>query len=77
MRPTEEAGVFFGQATSSAFSAGAFADKNDRAMQYEAKALNQIANGLEALSRGMRATYILLEEVKKLLERQNNQRLGP
>lgn len=74
MRPTEEAATFFGQATSSAFSAGSFADKNDRAAQFEAKALNQIANGLEALSRGIRATYILLEEVKRLLERQNIQR---
>jgi len=71
MRPTEEAIDFFGKATSSAFSAMSFADKTDRAAHFEGKALNEIANGLEALSRGLRATYMLLEEVKKVLERQN------
>ena len=65
-RPTEEAQTYFllanrlfGQLVTSSGDMGKFAT-----------GLGNLAQGLEKLSTGLRATYIELEEVKRLLQQQ-------
>ena len=73
-RPTEDARYFFLSAERNANSAiirlGAFPATNDLLVQKESlQAIWSLAVGLEHLSVGLRATYILLEEVKGAIKR--------
>jgi hypothetical protein len=73
-KPTEEAIVHFGIAKTHTQLAHQYAlkDKGDSAM-FNANlvvSLYEIADGLANLATGLRATYILLDEVKRLLEQQ-------
>jgi hypothetical protein len=71
MRPTEEAERSFTYATNKFASIPSQGD-----VHAQNNALNNLANGLLHMNRGLRATYMLLEEVKTLLERQALQRPG-
>lgn len=73
-KPTEEAIVHFGIAKTHSRLAHQIAtkDKGDSAM-YNSNlviSLYEIADGMASLATGLRATYILLDEVKRLLEQQ-------
>ena len=73
-KPTEDAEKFFQSAESNANFAiirlGAFPATADQLVQKELlQAIWSMAVGLEHLSVGLRATYILLEEVKGLIKR--------
>ena len=69
MRPTEEAEHYFFQAQG-AFTRGLTADAIDSSAVAELAGLTNAMQGLVSLSKGVRATYMLLEEVKGLLHRQ-------
>ena len=70
-KPTEEARIHFGIAKTHSREAHVIAAKEkDMFKANSAVALFEIADGLENLTTGIRATYILLEEVKNLLEQQ-------
>lgn len=73
-RPTEQARQNFDRAkTHSAMAHQISAREKDQEAMYRshsAVSLQEIAEGLGNLTTGLRATYILLEEVKRLLERQ-------
>jgi hypothetical protein len=66
--PTNEAERFFTQAQNS-FTRGLLASK-DLDVKDQLAGLSNIAQGLGNLAVGVRATYMLLEEVKALLQRQ-------
>lgn len=72
-KPTDEARFQFGMSQSQTKLAHQISmrDKSSEGMykSHIAVSLHQIAEGLNAMATGMRATYILLEEVKRLLER--------
>lgn len=68
-RPTELAESYFRQAQGS-FTRGMLSEKNDSTTTSELAGLVNITEGLVHLSTGLRATYILLDEVKRLLEQQ-------
>jgi hypothetical protein len=65
-RPTELAESYFRQAQGS-LTRGMLSDKIDSTTTSELAGLVNIAEGLVHLSTGVRATYILLEEVQRLL----------
>jgi hypothetical protein len=67
--PTRLAESYFYQAQG-AFTRGQLGATNDLTAGDNFAGLNNIAQGLANLAVGVRATYILLEEVKRLLERQ-------
>lgn len=73
-KPTESARVHFGIAQTHSRMAHQIAakDKGDEGMYRSniSVAIYELADGLNDLTTGIRATYILLEEVKRLLERQ-------
>ena len=73
-RPTDSAKIHFGIAQTHSRMAHQIAakDKGDDGMQksHVAVAIYELADGLNDLTTGIRATYILLEEVKRLLEQQ-------
>lgn len=73
-RPTESAKMHFGIAQTHTRMAHQIAakDKGDDGMYKSnvAVAIYELADGLNDLTTGIRATYILLEEVKRLLEQQ-------
>jgi hypothetical protein len=66
--PTNEAERYFTQAQNS-FTRGLLGTTNPDVRDQVAR-LSNIAQGLGNLAVGVRATYLLLEEVKTLLERQ-------
>ena len=80
-RPTESAKTHFDYAVRTAKAAAVTLGKNDLISPNEMQlgnynhvaAVAHMAKGLSDLSVGLRATYILLEEVKNLLERQRRQ----
>lgn len=68
-RPTENATFKFNKAYSFADKAGAYyqvtrGGDEEKGNQYLASAIRELASGLEHLSTALRATYILLEEIK-------------
>jgi hypothetical protein len=67
-KPTEMAKIFFSAAANTA-SPGIVG--NGIGPKDLANVLHKIAAGLEEMATGLRATYILLAEVKELLRRQN------
>ena len=71
-KPTDKARSQFGMAQSQAKHAHMISmKKKDESGRYDshvAVSLFDIAAGLEAVATGMRATYILLEEIKRALE---------
>ena len=73
-KPTESARVHFGIAKTHSQMAHQIAAKHmdDEAMQKSHMAISvyELADGLNDLTTGIRATYLLLEEVKRMLERQ-------
>jgi hypothetical protein len=69
MTPTELAESYFRQAQGS-LTRGMLSEKNDSITTAELAGLVNLAEGLVHLSTGVRATYILLEDVKRLLEQQ-------
>lgn len=81
-RPTERAKKNFGYAGGSANQAshqikraGPLSnDALDRLYEYNlAEAVSYLAQGSMAMADGLRATYVLLEEVRRLLEQQRRQ----
>ena len=70
-RPTDKAIKDFGVAANKAYLAASMKDPVQLAW-----AVNKLADGLIDMATGMRATYILLEEVKGLLLRQNSALAG-
>lgn len=68
MRPTDISTVLFKTASDSAHRA---MERNDTPeyMKDLSHAISNMAAGLENLSTGLRATYILLEEVKNLQQK--------
>ena len=73
-RPTDSAKIHFGIAQTHSRMAHQIAakDTGDDGMykSHVAIAINELADGLNDLTTGIRATYILLEEVKRFLELQ-------
>ena len=79
MKPTEAAQQSFGSGEESAYRAhlkyselpslSAKADSRQLGDMALANAVHSLARGLRNLSVGLRATYQLLEEVKRLIER--------
>ncbi len=71
-KPTESARVHFGIAKSHSQMAHQIAAKNqgDEGMQksHMAIAVYELADGMADLATAVRATYILLDEVKRLLQ---------
>ena len=71
-RPTESARSSFGRAKTNSRMAHTESTKLKGAEQmyrsHLAISVHDFAEGLESLTTGIRATYILLEEVKRLLE---------
>jgi hypothetical protein len=74
-RPTEQASYFFKKAYNFADQAGAYyqvtrqGGSDEMGNRYLSAAVRELANGLEHLSDGLRATYMLLEEVKNGAQR--------
>lgn len=68
-KPTEDAERFFNQAQG-VFVRGMLDEKGATAMSSEFAGQINAMQGLVHLSVGLRATYLLLEEVKGLLSRQ-------
>lgn len=72
-KPTDEARSRFGMAQSQAKLAHQISmkEKGDTGMykSHIAVSLYEVTTGLNAMATGLRATYILLEEIKRLLER--------
>jgi hypothetical protein len=70
-RPTQQANYKFQKAYGFADQAGAFyqitraGGSNEMGNRYLSSAVREMAEGLQHLSDGLRATYILLEEVQK------------
>jgi hypothetical protein len=74
-RPTDSAQMMFNLSTElSRAAAHSAKNKGDVAQEGVALAVNHIAQGLSHLSEGLRATYILLEEVQRSVKR--TQRFG-
>jgi hypothetical protein len=75
-KPTEQARLHFGIAQQHSRLAHQISAKenNDVGMQksHMAISLYEIAEGMSELATGIRATYILLDEVKKLLEQRRS-----
>ena len=73
-RPTDSAKIHFGIAQTHSRLAHQISAKNqDNEAMYKshvAVAIYELSDGLNDLTTGIRATYILLEEVKRLLEQQ-------
>ena len=69
-RPTESAQAFFGLALLNYQQAVIKADVNSADLRLALGDID-VARGLSDLSVGLRATYILLEEVKSLLQSQS------
>jgi hypothetical protein len=73
-RPTDSAKIHFGIAQTHSRIAHQIAAKDQgddgRYKSNVAVAINELSDGLNDLTIGLRATYILLEEVKRLLEQQ-------
>lgn len=67
-KPTEMAKLFFSAAANTAFP-GILG--NGIKPKDLANVLHKIAAGLEEMATGLRATYLLLAEVKELIRRQN------
>ena len=71
-RPTESARASFGRAKTNARMAHGESTKLKGADQmyrsHLAISVYDLAEGMESLTTGLRATYLLLEEVKRLLE---------
>jgi len=67
MRPTDQAIEAFGRATNTALLAHTTKDSAKLAL-----AVNALSGGLIHLATGLKATYILLNEVKGQLQRQNS-----
>ena len=67
-KPTEMAKMFFSTAANTAFP-GVMG--NGIGPKELANVLHKMAAGLEEMATGLRATYILLAEVKELIRRQN------
>ena len=65
-KPTEMAKMYFSYAANTAFP-GIQAGMNNKV---QADVLHKIAAGLEEMATGLRATYILLSEVRDLLKQQ-------
>jgi hypothetical protein len=69
-RPTQEASFKFKKAYTFADQAGAFYQvgrvgaSDEMGNRYMSAAVRELASGLQHLSDGLRATYILLEEIK-------------
>ena len=63
-RPTESAFGYFNEAVVSAKRFGHVKDQRDLGV-----AIENLGYGLMDLSKGLRATYILLDEVKGLIQR--------
>ena len=74
-RPTEMARMFFSTAANAAFPG--IMRNNGIESKELANVLHKIAAGLEEMATGLRATYILLEEVRELVRRQNDQMSHP
>lgn len=72
-KPTEMAKMFFSTAANTAFP-GILG--NGIGPQDLANILHKMAAGLEEMATGLRATYILLAEVKELIQRQNSPPVG-
>ncbi len=66
-KPTEMAELFFSNAANTAFPG---INKNGISSADMANVLHKLAGGLEEMAIGLRATYILLSEVKVLIQRQ-------
>ena len=66
-KPTDAARVKFGQ--TQMMSANISYQSKDNTTIQSAASISLIAEGLADMTTGIRATYILLEEVKRLLER--------
>jgi hypothetical protein len=64
-KPTEYADLMFSAAANAAFPG--FTKKNGLDPKELANVLHKIAGGLEGVSVGLRATYMLLAEVKQLI----------
>lgn len=78
-KPTEMAKTRFDYANRAAKEAAAALDKKSatpadiqQSSYNQAAALAHVARGLGDLAVGVRATYILLEEIKGMLERQSS-----
>jgi hypothetical protein len=71
-KPTDQARFQFGMALTQTKLAHQISmkDKGNEGMykSHIAISLQQIAEGLNAMATGMRATYIVLEDIKRLLE---------
>lgn len=67
-RPTDKASYSFEFAKNSANNFNLGSVSNDQKFLFTT--LAKIAEGLQHMTKGMRATYILLEEVKELIQRQ-------
>ena len=69
-RPTEQANFNFKKAYDFADRAGAYyqathaSGSEEMGNRYLSSAVRELASGLQHLSDGLRATYILLEEIK-------------
>ncbi len=66
-RPTEKASYSFEFAKNTANNLHGNASSEQKVLL---SILAKLAEGLQHMSKGMRATYILLEEVKELVQRQ-------
>jgi hypothetical protein len=75
MRPTEEAKDHFNTAQM-LLRMGESDFKSNGAFRVIQRALQSTVAGLSEMATAQRATYILLEEVKELLQRQNAQLAG-
>jgi hypothetical protein len=63
-RPTERAADYFSTAINKGYLAG-----TGKSVEHLGWAVNNMAAGLYQMNRGLRATYILLEEVNQRLKR--------
>ncbi len=75
MRPTEEAKGYFNTAQMQ-LKLGESVISSNQALRVFQRAFQSTVAGLNEMSTAQRATYILLEEVKELLQRQNAQMSG-
>ena len=76
-RPTQDAEAFYNTATQYASLAEQAAyGTTDKTGGLLAMAVNHLAKGLQRTNTGLRATYMLLEEIKNSLQRQGVSRSG-
>jgi hypothetical protein len=70
-RPTDDAINYFANAKLRSRDARSLriGGKSNEAEKEDALAFEEMLSGLQSLARGLRATYILLEEVKGMLQR--------